>query len=591
MARKKRGRSIGTDIGIVIGVIFAVAAVFVFVPLDDFFITTTQEQLEDIDLVIPDAEKLGTQSVLEEAPELFEVSIQDPIEQLLDELSEVGIGEGVTEKFGITTNVILLDSNQEQFLSEGFLAVEPIDPRTTVIIEPELVPRETPVRFFIDTDFASQLTDDGKNYHQFSGFVPVADGNAPVSFQFTRSCGGIVEHNNGCVRVFARNSCDDSDENKCPDYFRSFFGFGKGVNISDWTQERPLKVAFDYSVEGLQRNIQYLARVNGVQFVLPPVATGHFEKDVTDILCTQTAQGVNCQDSVILEFGLNPLNSDKYNGQITFNNAQVFGPSVIKRDAIEVLEQLSIVSAGGQILDLGFIQIGLEGVTVNPDQKTILEGFLEIRLDGETINTSRLSANGRSSMIDNTIPISIEGRPNLAFTLADENFVTGFHDFKVILRDITVNLGEQETTRTFEYHKSFVGYLLDFNFNGDTFVAFNSDNRAIEVFTNDSTLKTCGVTEGLGLPEVKPPVVQVIDQGFTIITTNPDAGKFESDIIEKTDRVYCSLYPNLPRDTDLLIKINEDFFTINSPVSQKNFDVTCDRTGCTSNVGYSEVFG
>ena len=74
--------------------------------------------------------------------------------------------------------------------------------------------------------------------------------------------------------------------------------------------------------------------------------------------------------------------------------------------------------------------------------------------------------------------------------------------------------------------------------------------------------KTCGLTQGLDStePEVKPPVVQVLEQGFTIITTNPDAGKFEQDDIEKTNRIYCSIYPNVPRDTDLLFKIDDQFF-------------------------------
>ena len=91
-------------------------------------------------------------------------------------------------------------------------------------------------------------------------------------------------------------------------------------------------------------------------------------------------------------------------------------------------------------------------------------------------------------------------------------------------------------------------------------------------------------------PEVKPPVVQVLDQGFTIIVTRPDAGKFEIDDLEKTNRIYCSIYPNVPRDTDLLFKVNQEFFEVTSPASQKNWDVTCNRQGCTSNFGYSEVF-
>ena len=104
-------------------------------------------------------------------------------------------------------------------------------------------------------------------------------------------------------------------------------------------------------------------------------------------------------------------------------------------------------------------------------------------------DTKRLSATVSTSTDRNSIPISIEGRPTLAFSFDDEEFTDGFHDFKIVLRDFTVNLGEGTDTRTFEYHKTFVAYILEFNFNGDQFVAFGEDNKTVSVFKNDSTLK------------------------------------------------------------------------------------------------------
>jgi len=95
----KKKSSIGLNVGIGLAVTFAIVAVFIFVPLDDLIITTTPEGLEDINIEVPDADKLGTQSILDGAPELFEDSTQDPLEILLDELAVNGIGEGVTEKF------------------------------------------------------------------------------------------------------------------------------------------------------------------------------------------------------------------------------------------------------------------------------------------------------------------------------------------------------------------------------------------------------------------------------------------------------------------------------------------------------------
>ena len=588
----KKRSSLGLNVGIGIAVIFSITAVFIFVPFDDFIITTTQEDLENINLEVPDADKLGQNSVLQGSSQLFADSLQNPLEILLDDLSAVGIGEGVTEKFAIAPKVILVDANQEQTLFETTLIIEPLDPRTTVIIEPELVEAESVVRFFIDDDFSSQLNNAGTNHHQWTGWEKAVQGNHPApSWQFTRDCAGIVEHNDGCLKMTAFRDCIDSEDNKCPDFTRGFFGFFKIKDISDWTQERPFKVGFDYSVEGKQRNIQYLARVNGQVFELPAVATGHFEVDVTDILCTETAQSIQCDDLLNFQFGLNPTNSDHVDGTITFNNAFASGPSVVKRDAIDLLDQLTLFARGG-IIDFGFIQISLDGISVNPNEKVVLQGNMEIRLDDVTVSTKRLSATGNTSIDKNSIPINIEGRPSLAFSLDDEDFTEGFHDFKIILRDFTVNLGEGTDTRTFEYHKTFVAYILEFNFNGDQFVAFGDENIAISVFKNDSTLKTCGITLGMDStePEVKPPVVQVLEEGFTIITTNPDAGKFADDDIGKTNRVYCSIYPNIPRDSNLLFKINQEFFEVASPASQKNWDVTCNREGCTSNFGYSEVF-
>ena len=590
MAKKSSLR--GTNAAIIVVASFAIVGVFLFVPLDSLIIQTTPEGLEDIQIEVPDADKLGQNSILEGTPELFGESTQDPLEILLDEISKSGIGEGVTERFAIAPKVILLNADQAQTLFETILLVEPVDPRTTVEPPPLLVEPESVVRKFIDTDFATQLNTAGTKHHQWSSWEKTVQGNNPaMSWQFVRQCAGIIEHNDACLRMVAKRDCIDREDFKCPAFTNGFYGFNKVVPLADWTGERPFKVEFDYSVQGKQRNIQYLARVNGQTFTLNPDATGHFEKDVTDFIRTETSQGFKADDFLVVEMGLNPTNNDHIDGIIYFNNVVAEGPSILKREALGVLEQLTLF-AGGKILDFGFIQFALDGVTVNPNEKIVLQGFMEIRLDDKTVVTKVLTASGFTDPETNSIPISIEGRPSIAFTLDDEEFTEGFHTFKIIIRDIIVNVGEGERTRTFEYHKTFVVYILEFDFNGDQFVAFDQDSNPISVFKNDSTLKTCGLTVGLDStePEVKPPVVQVLDQGFTIIVTRPDAGKFEIDDLEKTNRIYCSIYPNVPRDTDLLFKVNQEFFEVTSPASQKNWDVTCNRQGCTSNFGYSEVF-
>jgi len=76
---------------------------------------------------------------------LFQDSTQDPLGILLDNLSGIGLGDEVTEKFLVAPKVILLDANQEQKLFETTLIIEPLDPRTTVQPEPEFVVAETAV--------------------------------------------------------------------------------------------------------------------------------------------------------------------------------------------------------------------------------------------------------------------------------------------------------------------------------------------------------------------------------------------------------------------------------------------------------------
>jgi len=142
---------------------------------------------------------------------LFQDSTQDPLGILLDNLSGIGLGDEVTEKFLVTPKVILLDANQEQKLFETTLIIESLDPRTTVQPEPEFVVAEKVVRKFIDDDFSEQLTDNGKNFHAWTGWERFIQGNNPSpSWQFTRTCGTIPDHNNGCIRMFIKRDCEDT---------------------------------------------------------------------------------------------------------------------------------------------------------------------------------------------------------------------------------------------------------------------------------------------------------------------------------------------------------------------------------------------
>jgi len=96
--------------------------------------------------------------------------------------------------------------------------------------------------------------------------------------------------------------------------------------------------------------------------VLSPVTTSHFGKDVTHIICTTTEQSLQC-------------------------------------DAIAVTFCLILISTEGKILELEFIQVSLDGVTVNPNEKIILGGIMEIRLSEKTVDARSLPAQGLPQQI------------------------------------------------------------------------------------------------------------------------------------------------------------------------------------------------
>ena len=72
------------------------------------------------------------------------------------------------------------------------------------------------------------------------------------------------------------------------------------------------------------------------------------------------------------------------------------------------------------------------------------------------------------------------------------------------------------------------------------------------------------ISDPLTQKEVLPPTVNIIQNGFTIATTNPSAGKvqatdpFTGKEIPNTQ--FCSVIPQLPTGTTLTFKIENQFF-------------------------------
>jgi len=571
---------------IAIGSIATITTFLIQIGVVDVGLTETPNivpPLAEIPIIIDDPDETNPDNDLNEElglPIGFINSEEDILSAFLDT-----IGVRVTETFGVDATVRLIDANLEEVIQSSFAKIQPLDPRKVILVpEGEL----SALRFFINTDFSTQLNDAGDRHHKFSSWDVVNDfgrgASIPVVIITSTVCSGVP--NTGlCIKVTGSKSDDDDTANGSV-----FHGISKEVDISDWTKEGDLFFGFDYSCnQNFLRNARFLATVTGdtsKTFELPCLFEQKFSMEVSDL--------VGNSNTLKVQMGAQARNVDKFRMDIVFNNAFVAGNSIIKRDAIETLQSLSIVQNDQErrVLDLGFIEISLIGQSIFDNERAIVNGILETRIDGKTISTHDVTGNGVTS--NKQLPLRIDGQPTFIFELQEQFYEEDtFHKFDLILNDFIVNVGEGEDTRVFEYHTPFVAYTLEFIVAPDEITAFNVKDQAITVLKSDTTFLTCGLSSGedpIIEPEVLPPEVSIIQNGFTIATTNPIAGKVQATDpftgIEIPNTEFCSIIPNLPRETDLTFRIGNEFHEVSVPASQQNYFVKCVREGCTSNIGY-----
>jgi len=561
-------------------VVISLVGVGYFLILEGIVSISLEDQPElvlpvaQIPIIIDEGNTTEPEPEVIEEPVGFKASDQDLISAFLD-----SIGARVTETFTVDAKVILSDANQVETIESTTLRVQPLDPRTVLTIPEEGIPQ---LRFFINTDFSTQLNDEGTNHHKFTGWDIVNNfgggASIPVYITTTSSCSPFPNQKI-CVQVSGAKSKEDDTANGSV-----LHGLSKDIDISDWTKEGELIAKVDYSCNPLlQRSSSYYAVVKGdlvKEFPLQCVTDGIFKADVSQLIVTS--------NTLTFQFGARATNVDKFNINILFNNPQVVGNSVIKRQAIEAIQQLSIIKneADGRILDLGFIETSLVGKTIFDNEKVLLQGTLETRIDDKTISTHQVT--GSDITVNKQLPLRIDGQNEFVFSLDKQNFVTdSFHTFKLILNDFVVNVGEGDKQRTFEYHTPFLVYVLEFNVRSGEILAYSVQDKAISVLKSDSTFVTCGLSSGedpIKEPKVLPPVVSVIQNGFTIATTNPEAGQNIPNLGKNAE--FCSTIPDLPRDTKLTFKVGNNFFEKQSLASQTNFFLKCTRIGCSSNIGY-----
>jgi len=588
MAKKNPFKNliVALTIVIAIGALATVTTLLIQVGVIDVGLSETPNivpPVAQIPIVIDDPNETDTENDNNEElglPEGFVTTEEDILSAFLDT-----IGARITETFGVSAEVRLIDANLEEVIESSFLRVQPLDPRKVIIVpEGELLS----LRFFINTDFSTQLADNGRNYHQFSGWDVVQDyGNGasiPVAVKTTNLCSG-VPNTGKCVQVIGSKNDDDKTANGSV-----LHGISKEIDISDWTREGDLTLTIDYSCnQNFLRNAVFYFIVKG-DFTLQEQVTCSFnQKYVKEI-----SGEIGNSNTVTVQMGTQARNVDKFRMDIIYNNVKVAGNSVIKRDAIETFQSLSIVQNDQEqrILDLGFIEIGLTGETTFDNERVVLNGKLEARIDDKTLSVHDVTGNGVT--MGSQLPLRIDGQDTFIFKL-DEQFFDAetFHKFDLLLNDFIVNVGEGDQQRVFEYHTPFLVYTVEFNVLPNEIVAFGVTDRAISVLKSDTTFVTCGLSSGgdpLTEPEVLPPLVSIINNGFTIATTNPEAGKVEvtnavTGVLQENAE-FCSVITDLPRETDLTFKIGNSFFEVSVPATQQNYFVKCVREGCTSNIGF-----
>jgi len=572
---------------IAIGAIATVTTLLIQVGVVDIGLSETPNvvpPLAEIPVVIDDPDETNPDNDINEElgiPEGFINSEEDILSAFLDT-----IGLRVTETFGVDAQVRLIDANLEEVIETSFLTVQPLDPRKVITIPEEEI---SSLRFFVNTDFSTQLADNGINFHRYSGWDVINDfgglASIPVVIQPTILCSG-VPNTGKCAQVIgSKNNPRDGTANGSV-----FHGLSKVIDISDWTREGDLILTLDYSCnQNFILNTRFFVVVQGDLGTTTDIPC-LFNQQYTQIINPEVVNS----NTVTVQFGAQVRNTDSFRMDIVFNNVKVAGNSVIKRDAIELFQSLTIVQNDQEqrILDLGFLEVGLTGQTEFDNERVIVDGKLQVRIDGKTLSEHVVTGSGTT--VGNQIPLRIDGQNTFIFKL-DEQFFSEdtFHKLDLFLNDFIVNVGQGEELRVFEYHTPFLVYSLEFNVLPDEIVAFGVLDRAISVLKSDTTFQTCGLTSGEDLinePEVLPPVISIISNGFTIATTNPEAGKIEvtnrvSGEIQKNAE-FCSIIPNLPRETDLTFKIGNSFFDISIPASQQNYFIKCVREGCTSNIGF-----
>lgn len=196
------------------------------------------------------------------------------------------------------------------------------------------------------------------------------------------------------------------------------------------------------------------------------------------------------------------------------------------------------------------------------------------------------------SEIKRALPPSFsqQDKKNQTFTLSDEgrDWEDGSeHAYRIVLTEVHAELLSDKQRKEFNWNGQEVLYRLDVKVNGAKKVILDEDNKAIEIFKSDNTLKLCGksIYQHPSHPinpftqTNNPPNVVVKDiAGNILVDASYSVGR------NNANDSSCRVFEGIPRGAELFFIVDGVEYTVTTPEHQQNYfiDATLEdpKQGC-----------
>ncbi len=280
---------------------------------------------------------------------------------------------------------------------------------------------------------------------------------------------------------------------------------------------------------------------------------------------------------------------------------------------------LTLIDEQGRILDLGSITFGFNLVSdqdlvhdisgkfeiiFNADEEKGRKG--DIRQTGKILASQEFFGRGIPDEDGKLKLQSTGGKDAVTFIFEDEplrQFIpsSGSLDnkYQVFITEVSAVVGEGFDTKEYNFSGSFPAYTLRLQFEQDKTVIRDNTGKAFSVFISDSTITECGQNGGninnfIGRTDIGFPAtvqsVEIFDDpnGLPIVTSDTPT-KFTNSrgrnqpfgqacgetIPTEIPRIVGDKFSGIPRDSELVFKVNGEEFNITTKKSQQNFFVKC----------------